>query len=554
MIRPILWIFAFTFLLLFLVLPLGMLFQDVIWQDGRLTVTSLVSTVSAPELRGLLLNSLRLALLVTVFSTLLAIPVSAALGRWDFPGRTLLIFVFLTPLVVPPFIGAIGLKKILGATGPLSAMLIQSSFQETFNVIAAHGFAGLILVETIHFSPLIFLMLLTPMALTRGKVEEAASGLGGKRYLKVKRIFFPMIRPSLVAGMLMVFLLSLAELGAPLIFGYKALVPVTIFESTTETGVSSTGLALAVILLAIVLLMFVLSRRLMRRQLTWHSICHTASPPSPLRGWLLVRKLLWIVPLAFLTVLPQVGVLLNALSKEWSMTVLPQSYTLSHITDCFRIPLSSAGIGNSLHLGIFAALIGTVAAFAIAWLLVKQPIRKNSILDFFASLPLAIPGVLVAVGYLNLFRGTAYSPVAAAAPVLVMAYAVRRLPYMVRCIGTEVSGISPTLQEAAYSLGASGFRVWRKVTIPLLLPGIIAGAVVAFTFCFVEIGCSLILVFRNEDYPLAKSIWSMFAEGGNDLATASVLGLVGILFALIGLAVASRTLGRRIVDLFTPSW
>ena len=140
----------------------------------------------------------------------------------------------------------------------------------------------------------------------------------------------------------------------------------------------------------------------------------------------------------------------------------------------------------------------------------------------------------------------------AAAPILVIAYATRRLPYMVRSIAAGASAIPPTWEEAAYSLGGSTFRVWRRVTMPLLFPSILAGAIMVFTFSLLEVGCSLILAFRDADYPLTKSLWALFARVVDGPQMASALGVVGMLLLAVGLLVAARILGRRIGDLFRP--
>ena len=554
MIRRTLFVCVLLALFFLLVFPFAVPVRDMFLQDGEISIASMFSTVSDPHLSRPLANSLALAFSVTLLSTLIALPPSAALGRWTFPGRNLLIVLFVSPLVIPSFIGAVGLQRILERLDPLNLLLIRLGVtQQGYHLLDTGGPFGLMLIETVHYSPLVFLMLLRPMALTGGSVEEAAAGLGGGWTLRTRRIVVPMIRPSLAAGMLMVFLWSLADLGAPLVFDCRNLAPVMIYDSVNGDGISSVGSVLVIALIAIVVVVFLVSRWLFGKQIAWRSVPESMLRPSPLRGWLLIRKLVWIVPLAVVAAMPALSILLNALAGQWSDSLLPQSYTLSHFAACFSDPLSVRGLGNSLSMSLRATLLDVGLALLIVHLVVRRPMKGERVVDFFASLPLVLPGVALAFAYLSLVWGTSYSPLHSAGPVLMMAYTARRLPYMVRSIGVRTSAIPATCEIAARSLGASAFRVWRKVTVPLFLPGIVAGAIVTFTFCLMEVGCSLLLTFRVEDYTLAKSIWTLFARAEDGTAAASALAVVGVLFLLVALAISFRLLGQRIEDLFAPS-
>jgi iron(III) transport system permease protein len=540
-------------LILFLVGPLCATLRDAIWEKDQFTLVYLLLTISDPYLRGLLLNSLWLALLVTVISTLIALPAASTLARWTFPGRGMLTMMLMSPLVIPPFVGALGLRHILGRFGPINMLLIQLGISESgLDLLGSGRLFGVVVVETLHFFPLLLLMLLGPMAMTRGTVEEAAAGLGASPFLRARRVLFPMIQPSLVAGMLIVFLWSLTDLGAPLIFDYRYLLPVKIYDLTGEIGASPVGSALVIVLLAVVLGIFVLSRWVLGRQVEWRSVRDSASRPLPLSGWRLVGKLVWLVPLGMLAVLPHVAILVTSVADRWFLSVMPESWSAEFYAKTLRDPLSLGGLANSLWMSACATAIDVILALVIVHLVVRRKVKGGWILDLGSSLPLAIPGVLLAFGYLSLFLGTSLSPMGAAAPILVIAYATRRLPYMVRSIGAGASAIPATWEEAARSLGSSTLRVWRRVTIPLLFPSILAGAIMVFILSLLEVGCSLILAFREADYPLTKSLWALFVRVPDGSQMASALGVLGMLLLALGLLVAARILGRRIGDLFRP--
>jgi len=541
------------FLIVFLALPLAATLRDAVWDNGQLTPDYLFYTISDPYLRGLLANSLFLALVVTLISTLIAVPAAATVGRWTFPGRTLLLMALLAPLIIPPFVGAIGMRLILGRFGPINLLLIYLGLSENgLDILGSGKLFGIIVIETLHFFPLLFLMLLSPMAQTRGSLEEAAAGLGAGFGLSARKVLFPMLRPTLVAGMLIVFLWSLTDLGAPLIFDYRYLIPVKIFDTTSEIGSSPVGSALVVVLLAVVLGIFALSRWILDKNVAWRSVRESAPRPMPLTGIPLFLRMIWLVPLAVVSILPHLMIVLISISGRWAMTVFPESLTPEFYVRCLLDPIGWGGLTNSLWMSACATIVDVTLALILVHLVVRKRVEWGWLLDLGATLPLAIPGVLLAFGYLSLFLGTPLSPMNSAIPILIIAYATRRLPYMVKSIAAGAAAIPATWEEAAYSLGGSAFRVWRKVTLPLLFPSILAGAIMAFIFSLLEVGCSLILAFRENDYPLTKSLYSLFARATEGPQSAAALGVVGMSILAVGLWFSARLLRRRIVDLFRP--
>ena len=165
-------------------------------------------------------------------------------------------------------------------------------------------------------------------------------------------------------------------------------------------------------------------------------------------------------------------------------------------------------------------------------------------------LPLAIPGIVLAFGYLVSFAGTTIDPRVNPVPLLVIAYAVRRLPYMVRAAYAGFQQISVTLEEAAINLGSSGFRALRRITLPLLSANLIAGGILAFSFAMLEVSDSLILAMKDQYFPLTKVIYTFLSRIEDGPYIASALGVWAMVFLALSLLFAGALLGTRMGQLF----
>jgi iron(III) transport system permease protein len=175
-------------------------------------------------------------------------------------------------------------------------------------------------------------------------------------------------------------------------------------------------------------------------------------------------------------------------------------------------------------------------------------------LDAMAMLPLAVPGIVMAFGYLAMTRpGQPFDwlmlgedPVL----LLVIAYAVRRLPYVVRSAAAGFQQVSPTLEEAAENLGASPERALRRITLPLIAPNLLAGALLAFSFAMLEVSDSMILAQQTKDFPITKAIYSLILGLGNGPNIASALGVWAMIFLGVTILAAGVILGKKLGALF----
>jgi iron(III) transport system permease protein len=234
--------------------------------------------------------------------------------------------------------------------------------------------------------------------------------------------------------------------------------------------------------------------------------------------------------------------------------VLPAGLTLDHVRAAVGHDMVVPSIGNSLRYVTLSTGFDLIVGTAIAWLVVRTPSRLARAIDVAAMLPLAVPGLVMAFGYLSISReGHALAflnPVRDPTALLVIAYAVRRLPFVVRSAAAGLTQVSLTLEQAAASLGAGARRVFTRVTLPLLAPHLLAGGIFAFALSMLEVSDSLILAQRQATYPITKAIFELYALLGDGHQVAAALGLWAMLFLIAAVAFARVVLGRRDGGLF----
>jgi iron(III) transport system permease protein len=232
------------------------------------------------------------------------------------------------------------------------------------------------------------------------------------------------------------------------------------------------------------------------------------------------------------------------------MTPLPEEYTLEHYAKVFGQELPLLGIKNSLFLASLSTLTDVILGCLIAYVIVRKLIPFSNLLDSIVMIPLALPGIVLAFGYVVTFSGTFLDPMENPVPLLVLAYAIRRLPYMVRSAAAGLQQTSVSLEEASATFGASRFYTLRKITFPLVFANVIAGSLLCFAYAMLDVSDSMILAMKDQFYPITKVIYALYLEQGSGEFVASALGMIsmGILtFCIMG---ASVVLGKKMGELF----
>jgi iron(III) transport system permease protein len=524
--------------------------------NGRTTFAYMAAVFENPIYREGFVNSLELALASTLIAAVVGTATAVLLTRYEFPGRRLFAALVPLPLMVPPFVGAVGIKQILGNEGALNALLAHLGLiHQPVDWLRNGRFAAVVGLTALHLYPIVYFNVQAALGGLNVELDEAAASLGCHGWRRFRKITLPLLGPSLFAATSIVFIWGLTELGVPLMCDYTRVTSVQIFSGLKYIGKNPLVFGLVVVVLVATVAIYAGARFIVGR----------ARPPGATkggRGWPRVRlgRLPAAVVAAVLALVvgaaatPNLGVVLVAFARDWYGTVLPSGLTLDHVRAAIGHDMVVPSIGNSLRYVTLSTAFDLVLGTAIAWLVVRTRSRLAPALDAAAMLPLAVPGLVMAFGYLSISReGHALSflnPVRDPTALLVIAYGVRRLPFVVRSAAAGLTQISVALEEAAASLGAGALRVFGRVTLPLLAPHLLAGGIFAFALSMLEVSDSLILAQRQATYPITKAIFELHSLLGDGHQVAAALGLWAMLFLATAVGFARAVLGRRDGGLF----
>jgi iron(III) transport system permease protein len=533
---------------------------------GSFTFAYFFAVFKDPLLRAALWHSLLIAIAVTTACTLLSVPLALLARRFDFRGKSLINGLLLVPLILPPFVGAIGMRQILGRFGVLTAIAQHAGLVAPNAPIDWFGsvrIIGVILVETLSLYPILYLNVSAALANFDPAMEQAAANLGAGRWRIFWRVTLPLMRPGLFAGATIVLIWSFTELGTPLMFDYYSVAPVQIFAQIGQINSTPIPYALTVVMLLGSALLYIVGKFVLGRRLD--AAVTKASVQSDARplGWLAsIPVMLPFLLVIGLALLPHVGVILTSVAGvgSWYDSVVPKVFTSHNYSAALTSDVTLPSVARSIEYASMSTVLDIILGLAIAFLIVRSrlPGVIRQTIDSLAMLPLAVPGLVMAFGYLaisarlQLRYPSVHLLDVHANPtfILVMAYAIRRLPYVVR---SAVAGLEQTpvdLELAAKNLGAGGGLTLRRITLPLISANLIAGALLAFAFAMLEVSDSLILAQKQDFWPITVGIYQLFQRLGDGPYIASALGVWAMVLLTLTILSANSILGKRMGAIF----
>ena len=554
---------------IFLIYPLLYIFKESLWINNRLSLAYFKLMVTDGNTRELVINSIKIGVAVTLVSTFISLPLAYFLTRYRFPGRSTLQGVILIPIIMPPFVGAIGMQKFFGSYGSVNTFLMKIGlidFAEPIDWFGS-GLWGVVLLATLHLYPIMYLNVVAALSNVDRSLEEAAENMGASRLKLLWTVTLPLMLPGYFAGAILVFIWAFTDLGTPLIFNYNDVIAVRIFRQVTDANVNPMGYALVVLVILLTAISFYLTKRFTaNKQYAMLGRGHVSTREIQASKLMCGVIYFLVGGILLMALLPHISVVLSSLTpdaSQWHLRIFPQSYTLEHYETVFTHDDTLPSIKNSLLYSTFSTLLALIFGILISYLLTRKRIPFKNSIDAIAMLPLALPGVALAFGYVGSFADTTLllrhlpnqivsildprqNPVA----LLIISYAVRRLPYMLRSIYAGLQQTSVTYEEASQNLGASPAHTLYKITLPLVIANIIAGSILVFSFSMLEVADSLILAMRDQFYPITKAIWKLSQRPVGGAYVASAMGVVGMFLLATCLIVAGRFLGNRLGEIF----
>lgn len=522
-----------AFFLLFVLYPLGIiLYQSILDpESSKFTLAYFTKFFGRAFYWTTLVNSFKVTLCATLVSAAIGLPMAYLMRSYKIPGSKYLNILIVISYLSPPFIGAYAWIQLLGRNGFIT-QIINSIFGIKFGGI--YGFAGIVLVFSLQSFPLIYMYVSGALKNLDNSLNEAAESLGCNAFQRVTQIIMPLVMPSLLAGSLLVFMRVFSDFGTPMLIGegFRTF-PVLIY--TQFMGEVSTddhfAASLCVIVIGITLLFFFLQRYIASR----YSYAMTAlKPMQPVQahGSEKFFTYLFVFGVTFVAMLPQLTVIFTSFLE---MTGNGSFYTgnlsfMNYENTIFAKDNNS--IFNTYVFGLCAIGIVVVLGILISYLTARKPSLLTNFLDTLTMFPYIIPGSVLGIALLSTFN-TGIISLSGTAIIIIISLTIRRMPYTIRSSTAIISQISPSIEEAAISLGCTEFQSFRKIMVPMMLPGVLAGAIMSWITLISELSSSIIL-YTSSTSTLTVAIYAEVIRSnfGNAAAYSTILTLTSILSLL----------------------
>ena len=519
-----------VFLMLFLIWPVATVIFVAFTEkgSGAFTLVNFLDFAQTDLFVRSFWNSLYASAMAVVCASLLALPLAYITTRFVFAGSGVIQILGFLPLIMPPFVGAVAMQLLFGRNGTVN-LLLDDWFG--FKIPFMEGLNGVIFVQSIHYFPFILINLSAALRNVDRAMEEAAQNLGSSGFPLFRRIVFPLAMPGYVAGASLVFVKVFDDLATPLLLNVKDMLAPQAYLRVTSIGISDPmGYVISVVLIVTSVAAMWLSS-LATRGTDYATVQRGGGGLAKrnLRPWEAVVSYIVVALVLLLVLAPHIGLTLLSFATIWSFSPLPDAFTTAHYARVFGE--SSVYIKNTLIYASMAGLIDIVVGTAIAYLVLRTKLPGRTWLDWMASAALAIPGVVLGIGYLRAYYGVQLwdgTSVASLWIMIVLALAIRRLPYALRACYAALQQISVSLEEAAENLGATKLRTVRRIVIPLMTGGIVAGFVTSFATAAVELSATLMLVQANADAPLAYGLY-VFMQSPAGRGPGAALGIIAVL-------------------------
>lgn len=543
-------ILLYVFFLLFLVIPLIAVFMVsftnepinffgslisletlniTIDQLKNSTLDNFKSMFSNTRYLSALLNSLYLSIIVSVVVLTLCVPIAYGIARTKMPFKKTISALCTVPLIVPTFISAYAFIIMFGRSGWVTYIYNSLGGEGLF--IDPYSMTGIVLVQVFFFFPYALWPMVAAFKISDLSLEEASRNMGARGWLTFSTVTFPLVIPGMLSTALVIFAVSFSDFGTPIVLAPTDLNLLVVEAYREIAGFFNWGGAAILTLIMIAVAGFAYwAQNFFFRGKNYDSV---SGKPKQVKltenktlNFSLASFSLFVVSVPILAMLT---VFMQSIATTWGKDPLPSGYTFKHYQMIFTSSLGN--IQNSLILALGALVLSIIISVFVSYFVVRQ----NSVtLDFMTTVPLVVPGIAFGIALIQTFN-VAPLQLTGTATILIIAYSIRRLPYMVRSTVGTMQSIKADVEEAAINLGASTFTAAVTIIGPLMLPGIAAGSILVFITVIKETSIT-ILMAPAKWAPMSLAIFQNILRAEYYSAAAMSIILVVLVLLLQALA------------------
>lgn len=517
---------------IFLIYPLVNLLKESVYSEGRFSLEAFKVFFSKPYYYDSILNSTRIALTVTCFSLLIGIPFAYFYTFFKMKGKKLLFILVLLSTMSAPFIGAYSWILLMGNSG------LITSFLKTIGIsgITIYGFGGIVLVQSLKLFPLVVIYMNGSFRDIDNSLMEASESMNCSGVERFFRVVMKLTMPTILAAALLVFMRSFADFGTPVLIGrgYSTF-PVLIYNQYLGENGSDYHFASAISVIAVIVtaLIFIIQKITTNRFKFTISAMHPIDPKEP-KGILGMFMHGFCYLLVALAMLPQLYVI-NMSFRNYNNSILRPGYSLINYQKALEKSLFRS-IGNTMAISLITLVVIIIIAVLIAYLVVRRSNFLNNMIDVISMMPYIMPGGVIGIALIISFSGKKFS-LTGTLLIMIIALAIRRMPFTSRSATASMMKISESIEEAAISLGASKAEAFVKITVPMMSSGIISGAVLSWVSIITEMSSGVIL-YNNRTITLTLSTYAAINNG--TYGVAAVFATITTVFTIICLGIYLR--------------
>ena len=528
---------ALAVFVLLLIYPLArLLISSMTGEDGgsAMLLRTYVQFFTKKYYYETLIHSLVVSAIVTVLATSIGAPLAYLVSRFDIPGKILVRALIVLTFVSPPFIGAYAWILLLGRNGVITGWLAELGVR----LPSVYGINGIILVFTLQALPFVFLLVSAGLRTVDQSIEDAAINLGRRPSAVALTVIAPLIVPSLATGALLVFVTSLSDFGTPTIIGenFRMLASQVYTEFVNEHGGNpAEASALSLILLVITVGALLWQRAWVRRRSYGQETVRPLAPRVLKPGARIVATA-YVYAVVLAASLPLVTIVVSSFLKGKGPLITGE-FTLQGYADAIRLP---SALYNTVMLSTVSTIICVATGALVGYVVARRRDRLAAALDSFSMVPYAVAGVVMGIAIAVAFGGAPFY-LGGTVVILVIVYFIRRLPYSIRAVAGMLGQIGTQAEEASVNLGVPPARTFLRVTVPMVTPALISGALLTFATIAREFNSTVIL-YSGATRTLPVEVFAQVLQG--DFASASVIGTVLIAVSLVPIVVLFRFLQK----------
>ncbi|WMT43085.1 iron ABC transporter permease [Paenibacillus sp. D2_2] len=538
-------VLALLVLGLLIVVPLAEIFIQSVYRDGELTWSAPFRTLANSDMMAVLLSSIWLGVCVILGTTVLALPLAWVMVNTRLGRLRWLEIVFLIPFMTPPYIGSMGWILFMQKNGYLEQLVpgLAGLGQSFFS------FGGMVAIMSLHLYPFLYLLLRGALERIGGNMEEAAAVMGAPFLYRFRRVIAPLLLSAFGMGAMLVFVKTIAEFGTPVTFGKR--IGYQVMTSEIHKYISSWPIdfgkatSLASVLLTTCLLVWY-AQSLLNRKYTYGLVGGKGVRHSSMNSgrWLQWAGGIYAVLLLLVSVgIPYFSIIAASTMKLRGVGLAWNNFTFDFYKELLRWNSSSMkALMNSLWLSLVASTIAVALGTWFAVAIGRSKSRLQQLIDLFSLLPNTVPGIVLVVGLILLWNAPWMPiPLYNTYSMVILTYVILFVPYTVQYVKSAFTQIDPSLFQAGQVFGGRPGYIFRRVLLPLIIPGMLAGWMMTFTIASRELVGSL-LILPPSVQTSATYIYAQFEQGQVSLGMAMAVISVGITTILLMLL---EVLGSR---------